>query len=169
MMSQLDAPWDLVFLSQEPGQAYSETEQMYNYDFVAGAGSTVYIMDTGLDLEVASTQLPPLTRWLFPPIDNDALRQGVTNEVLNDGGPSLHGTHMALKAVGSTYGVAKAASLVVVRDPSDKNGNPRLTLAAVVSALNTVYKDVTKRKLQKKAVLNMSLCKHDHLTHISCN
>ena len=74
----------------------------YSWD-VAGAGTTVYVVDTGLradHVEFTGRMLPGYT----------AINDGRGTTDCNG-----HGTHVAGTSVGTTYGVAKAATVVPVR------------------------------------------------------
>jgi subtilisin family serine protease len=110
----------------------------YNYDFT-GAGIKVYVIDTGI--------LTSHTQFGGRAIS------GYT--AINDGNGSSdcngHGTHVAGTVGGSTYGVAKGATLVAVR-VLDCNGDG--TNSGVIAGVDWVTSD---HQPGQPAVANMSL------------
>lgn len=62
-----------------------------------------------------------------------------------------HGSCVASKAGGPSYGTAKNADMVAVKLPSD------LSISAIFTALVEISNDVYQKKLEGKAVINMSL------------
>ena len=162
MMSQTDASWDLVNLSQEPGTTISDAAGQYIYDVKAGAGTAIYIMDTGFEEGFAKDLQSKFStiRWIFPKTDLWSLpftgKKGDYDDADND----LHGTIMAIKAAGHDYGVAKNADLVVVKGPTNRKGKAiGYSEYSFLAALNQIYQDVVDHQRQKKAVVNMSFSK----------
>lgn len=78
---------------------------------------------------------------------------------------------MAAKAVGELYGVAKKASLVVVRPPrSRRQGNADMvgyTLGTLLDSLGKIADKVVSDPKSTKAVLNLSWGR-SFLSSISC-
>ncbi|SHF69498.1 S8 family peptidase [Streptoalloteichus hindustanus] len=112
-------------------------DKKYNYPGSAGAGVTVYVVDTGVD--VNHSEFRGRAKHGYDFIDNDSVAQDCNG----------HGTHVAGTIAGSTYGVAKKAKVVGVR-VLDCSGYSRGS--SIVSGLNWVA-----RNAQKPAVVNMSL------------
>ncbi|CAO1602019.1 hypothetical protein XANCAGTX0491_005655 [Xanthoria calcicola] len=110
---QWDAADEMKFLSQ-PYHLGLRNFNDYVYDGSAGYGVTVYITDTGANLEnIEFTQgynIAQRVRWLFGQVGGTAVN---TEQV--DRSPRGHGTCMLDKVAGNKYGVAKRVSPVVVR------------------------------------------------------
>lgn len=68
-----------------------------------------------------------------------------------------HGTCMASIALGLRDGVAKKASLTVVRSDIFTNQNADLAAEIWIDGLSQVYDDVVKNNLQSKGVVSMSI------------
>ena len=97
----------------------------------------------------------------------DILLNGET--VMND--PLGHGTCVMSKIAGKNYGTAKGANMVMVKLPAYKpsRSGPRppevemaitFRISNILIALAEVAKDIKVKKLQGKAVVNMSFfCK----------
>ncbi|MGW2398322.1 S8 family peptidase [Kitasatospora sp. NPDC001664] len=102
-----------------------------------GRGVTVYVVDTGVNIE--HQDFGGRARYGFNAIDGSA--------VADDG--NGHGTHVAGTAAGSTYGVAKQASVVAVQ-VLDENGEG--TYEQVIAGVDWVTRNAVK-----PAVVNMSL------------
>lgn len=60
-----------------------------------------------------------------------------------------HGTCMVSKAAGTIYGSAKKASIVIVKNTSLDSGG-------LLAGLNLIESDIRGKKLQGKAVINIS-------------
>ena len=74
---------------------------------------------------------------------------------MTDADPHGHGTCMASIAMGNKDGVARKASLTVVR--SDVISDRNLSAEIWIDVLAKVYEDVIKNKAQSKAVVSMSI------------
>ncbi|KTW25884.1 hypothetical protein T552_03157 [Pneumocystis carinii B80] len=98
---QKNAGWGLARLSHRNALNFS-TFNKYDFDSSSGEGVTIYIIDTGINIEHAD--FGGRAKW------------GITIpsecENIDDNG---HGTHVAGIAASFTYGVAKNASLVAVK------------------------------------------------------
>ncbi|SHG82385.1 S8 family peptidase [Streptoalloteichus hindustanus] len=130
---QTDPVWGLDRIDQRN----LPLDRKYTYPDNAGAGTTVYVVDTGVDVE--HPEFEGRAKHGYDFIDDD-------DEAEDCHG---HGTHVAGTVAGATYGVAKKANIVGVR-VLDCSGYSRGS--SVVSGLNWVAKNA-----QKPAVVNMSL------------
>ncbi|MFJ9040301.1 S8 family peptidase [Streptomyces sp. NPDC102406] len=109
----------------------------YGWPRSAGAGATVYVIDTGLRISHRDFGGRASYGWDF--VQDDAVAQ--------DG--NGHGTHVAGTAVGARLGVAKKADVVAVRVLDDAGTG---TTAQVVAGIDWVT-----RNARRPAVANMSL------------
>ncbi|MEV4535007.1 S8 family peptidase [Asanoa sp. NPDC049518] len=111
--------------------------QAYTYPANPGQGATVYVLDTGLNASHVDF--------------TGRVRQG-TDMVDNDSNPADchgHGTHVAGTAVGTSYGVAKKASVVAVRVLNCQGSGTNDDLIAGINWVRT--------NAQKPAVVNYSI------------
>ncbi|KAJ5820587.1 hypothetical protein N7474_006178 [Penicillium riverlandense] len=111
---------EMKFISQPHGYPIEDVAAFTFLDY-AGSDSTVYVHDTGMNLQDPEFQNPiPLItrgayRWLTPRASRITGLAG--QEIAH---PQMwtdsmgHGTCMASKIVGERYGVAKAANLTIV-------------------------------------------------------
>ncbi|MEO7137521.1 MAG: S8 family serine peptidase [Gemmatimonadales bacterium] len=130
---QLNATWGLDRLDQRD----LPLSRSYSYD-ADGSGVKVYIIDTGIRLD--HTEFGGRASAGF-----DAVTPGGTAADCNG-----HGTHVAGTVGGSTYGVAKAVSLVAVR-VLDCGGSG--TTSGVIQGIDWVTTD----HVSGPAAANMSL------------
>ncbi|MFD5084728.1 S8 family serine peptidase [Kitasatospora sp. NPDC058406] len=112
-------------------------DDRYTYPDTAGAGVTVYVVDTGV--RITSEEFGGRASHGYDAVDGDA--------VADDG--HGHGTHVAGTVASTTFGVAKAAKVVAVR-VLDDNGEG--TTEQVVAGIDWVT-----RNAARPAVVNMSL------------
>jgi len=134
-VDQATPPWGLDRIDQRA----LPLNKKYSYPTVAGGGVTAYVVDTGIAADVADL----------------AGRVGAGTSFIADGNGTTdcngHGTHVAGTIAGTTYGVAKQATVVPVR-VLDCSGNG--TWSGVVAGLDWVASD---HRAGAPAVANMSL------------
>ncbi|OLN86981.1 Subtilisin-like protease 3 [Colletotrichum chlorophyti] len=137
---QPDALDELKAISQPPGASLPDLPG-FGYASEAGKGVTIYVIDTGANAENPEwTGIPGKKGFMYAP--------GASQEetdFLN------HGSCVASKAAGPTYGTAKEADVIAVKLPGD------LSISAIFTALVEISNDVYQKKLEGKAVVNMSL------------
>ncbi|KAF3467581.1 S8 family peptidase [Streptomyces sp. Tu 3180] len=109
----------------------------YTWPEPGGAGVTVYVIDTGVRVSHGDFAGRARHGWDF--VQNDRTAQ--------DG--NGHGTHVAAIAAGTSYGVAKKATIVSVRVLDDAGAG---TTAQVIAGIDWVT-----RNARKPAVANLSL------------
>ncbi|GAA2323962.1 S8 family peptidase [Streptomyces kunmingensis] len=112
-------------------------DRSYSWPESAGAGATVYVIDTGIRVSHQDFGGRASSGWDF--VDDDAIAQ--------DG--NGHGTHVAGTVAGESYGVAKKANVVAVR-VLDSEGSG--TTAQVIAGIDWVTAHA-----KKPAVANMSM------------
>ncbi|KAF6839681.1 hypothetical protein CMUS01_04188 [Colletotrichum musicola] len=137
---QSDALDELKVISQPAGANLADLPG-YGYPAEAGKGVTIYVIDTGANAQNTEwIGLPGKKGFIYAP--------GASQEetdFLN------HGSCVASKAGGPAYGTAKDADMIAVKLPSD------LSISAIFTALVEISNDVFQKKLEGKAVVNMSL------------
>ncbi|KAF9791980.1 serine protease [Thelephora terrestris] len=140
-VTQTNAPWGLSRISSQTKLADQDDASLnftYTFDSTSGAGSTVYIIDTGIFIQ-------------HPEFQGRA-RFGATfvGNLKQDG--NGHGTHVAGTAVSSQFGVAKGADVVAVKvlgdDGSGQNSN-------IISGLNFVATDFQRTGTPTVASLSL--------------
>ncbi|MFE7276665.1 S8 family peptidase [Streptomyces sp. NPDC057623] len=118
-------------------QANLPLDRSYTWPESAGAGVTVYVIDTGIRVSHKDFGGRASYGWDFVGGDRTA----------SDG--NGHGTHVAGTIAGKRYGVAKNAEVVAVRVLDDAGGG---TTAQVIAGIDWVT-----RNARKPAVANVSL------------
>ncbi|KAI1812950.1 protease [Poronia punctata] len=136
LVAQANAPPGLVRLSHARTGA-----DAYVFDDSAGAGITVYVVDTGI--LTSHSEFQGRAKMVFNAVEGSA-----------DTDENGHGSHVSGTIGGATYGVAKNVQLLGVKVLDASGGG---TNADVLDGLNFIETDVAQRKLRGKAVLNMSL------------
>ncbi|KIH91050.1 oryzin [Sporothrix brasiliensis 5110] len=112
----------------------------YVYDNSAGYGTTVYVSDTGIQLN--HTDFQGRAIW----------GTNVLNDVIGD--DHGHGTHAAGIIGGRTFGVAKNCELVAVKT-LDSTGHA--TMNDVVKGFNWIVANVTGRGIAGRAVVTVPI------------
>ncbi|KAI1258979.1 peptidase S8/S53 domain-containing protein [Xylariaceae sp. FL1019] len=112
----------------------------YVYDPSAGAGTCIYMIDTGINIH--HPDFHGRAVWGFNAIDSDD----------NDG--LGHGTYTAGIAGSTTYGVAKQATLIAVK-VFDHNG--ATAGHAIIDGVDWVGSDAMTRNCPRGVVANLSL------------
>ena len=104
----------------------------FNYPISAGAGTVVYVLDTGIDIN--HTELIGRAQWggTF-----------ITGQEATDGDEAGHGTMVAASMAGRTVGVAKNATVIAVKI-LDSQGLG--TTASTLRALSWVWNEVDSYK-----------------------
>lgn len=113
---------DLSFISAPEG--ISANDCNYVYRSVAGEGTFVYVIDIGLDRANAEFSSGVIKRWIYAydtyPIERVVLYK-------RGGG---HGSCVASKVAGQSFGVAKKTSLIIVKTTSE--------LSSFMDAINSL-------------------------------
>jgi cerevisin len=126
-VTQTNAPWGLNRISSQTRLASQNDSSLnftYSFDSTAGAGSTVYIIDTGIFIE-------------HPEFEGRATFGAAFGGFPKRDGNG-HGTHCAGTAVSSQFGVAKGANVVAVRVLGDDGSGQN---SDIISGLNFVATD----------------------------
>ncbi|KAK6354480.1 subtilisin-like serine protease [Orbilia blumenaviensis] len=129
-VEQTDSTWGLDRISHED---YSPTAP-YTYEYdeaAAGAGTTVYVIDTGIRITHSEFQTSNGTSraaWGFNSVDK------------TDSDGNGHGTHCAGTIAGKTYGVSKKAKVVAVKVLSAGGSG---STSGVISGMNWVAENAT--------------------------
>ncbi|ORZ35657.1 peptidase S8/S53 domain-containing protein [Catenaria anguillulae PL171] len=130
------AAWGLRRISQRD----NVTPANYNYPDSAGEGSTVYVIDTGVQID-----------------HPDFGGRAVWGKTFCDGCPDKddqgHGTHCAGTIGSNTYGVAKKTKVVAVKVLNSQGSG---SYAGVIAGINWVAEQV-KASGDKRSVASMSL------------
>ncbi|KAI2638509.1 subtilase [Xylaria nigripes] len=134
LVTQTGAPWGLGTVSHKAKSATS-----YIYDSTAGAGTYAYVVDTGL--LTTHTQFGSRASYGY---------NAVGGENVDSNG---HGTHTAGTIGGSTYGVAKATTLISVKVFSNSSSST----STILDGYNWAVNDIISKDRQTKAVLSLSL------------
>lgn len=141
IIKQADADMSLRFLSS--AESLAPPSSAYAYFSQAGAGVRVYVIDTGLD-GLANDFIKKVDiRWII--VDDVPAFQRDEDRVTG------HGTCMASKIAGEYYGVAKAASLIIVKISS--------LIGSFLDALGKIIVDLQqfgKKESRGWTVINVS-------------
>ncbi|MBG6108835.1 S8 family serine peptidase [Frigoribacterium sp. CG_9.8] len=142
------APWNLDRIDQVD-YTPSGTARSYTYPSSAGAGATVFILDSGF-----IRQNSELDGRVAPGVDLAGGDHGTPMDLSDDTSTkdcNGHGTHVAGTVASTTYGVAKLARIVPVR-VFDCSGSTYSS--TIVAGIEWV---IANRPSSGGAVINMSL------------
>ncbi|KAK3622536.1 hypothetical protein LTR56_022165 [Elasticomyces elasticus] len=117
IVRQRDAGDEMAFISQEEGHALTDYAGNYYFDSTAGAGVTVYILDSGADLTNSEFR-PVSVRWI--PAGNGNFEETDSSVYIDANGlkgGKGHGTCMLSRATGNVYGTSKNVDAVLARVP----------------------------------------------------
>ncbi|KAI8946376.1 subtilase [Xylaria longipes] len=134
LITQTGATWGLGTISHRTNGSTN-----YIYDSSAGAGTYAYIVDTGL--LTTHTQFGKRASYGYNAV-------GGANVDSNG-----HGTHVAGTLGGSTYGVAKAATIISVKVFAESSS----TTSIILDGYNWAVNDIISKSRQSKSVLSLSL------------
>ncbi|KAK5662680.1 hypothetical protein OQA88_8596 [Cercophora sp. LCS_1] len=143
MTAQTPAPWGLDRISHRSApNATTPNSWSYWHNTPAGKNVRIYIVDTGI--MISHSDFGGRAVW----------GANFVNDGINNDGNG-HGTHVAATAMGTRYGVAKAATAVAVKVLSSSGSG---SVSGVISGIQWSVKDARAQPGgPKKAVLNMSL------------
>ncbi|KAI0457402.1 subtilase [Xylaria acuta] len=134
LTTQSGATWGLGTISHRSSGSTS-----YIYDSSAGAGTFAYIVDTGL--LTTHTQFGNRGSYGYNAV-------GGANVDSNG-----HGTHVAGTLGGSTYGVAKAATIISVKVFTGSSSSTTI----ILDGYNWAVNDIISKGRQSRSVLSLSL------------
>ncbi|KAI1977741.1 Secreted subtilisin-like serine protease sub9 [Ophidiomyces ophidiicola] len=137
-----------VFATQENAPSYGlgrishrrPGNRNYVFDESAGRGITIYGVDTGIDIQ-------------HPDFQGRAV-WGSNQVNTVDADENGHGTHTAGTFAGTTFGVAKRASIVAVKVLDAKGGG---SASSIISGINWCVDHARQNNLLGRAVMNLSL------------
>ncbi|KAH8144906.1 uncharacterized protein LAJ45_11112 [Morchella importuna] len=128
--------WGLGSVSHKSG-----TGSNYIYDSSAGSGVYAYVVDTGV--LTTHNDFGGRAVWGYNAVS------GSSNTDANG-----HGTHVAGTIAGTTYGIAKKATIIAVKVLGDDGSG---TNAGVIAGINWVASNAQSNGRTTKSVANMSL------------
>ncbi|KAK6527503.1 hypothetical protein TWF694_004486 [Orbilia ellipsospora] len=119
--TQSDAPWHLARLTSTGPmlegndlQAGKPKTGDYKYPSSAGEGVDIYIVDTGVAIQANQNEFNGRASFLKGTIGDDG-----AIKLDKNGKPDPHGTKVAGMAGSASYGVAKKANIISVRDEDE--------------------------------------------------
>ncbi|KAJ0167124.1 Subtilisin-like protease 2 [Colletotrichum tanaceti] len=133
---------DLKIISQPPGAETPHDLPGYAYAAAAGKGVTIYLIDTGANVDNPEWRNMEGNKTFI------YLRDAEKTETDPDG----HGSCIASKLTGPKYGVAKGANIVMLKWDTDAE----ITMYHFFEALVEVSNDVHMKNIRGKAVVNFS-------------
>nr|OQO19431.1 hypothetical protein B0A51_16279 [Rachicladosporium sp. CCFEE 5018] len=136
LVSQSNAPWGLGRISRK-----TRGSTTYTYDSSAGAGTYIYVIDTGVNSGHTDFTGRVTLGASFISGSNGEDDQG-------------HGTHCAGSAAGTRYGVAKKANIIAVKvlDSSGSGSN-----SGVLRGIDWAVQDAQDKGHISRTVISMSL------------
>ncbi|KAL8788732.1 MAG: hypothetical protein Q9213_001546 [Squamulea squamosa] len=156
VIKQSDAPELLKIVSQPSKDNKPKDLKNFAYREEAGRGVTVYLFDDGANKEANEwIKQPGNKKWIFPGDPNDD--RYVIDETETDQSKDGHGSCVYSMAVGTQYGTAKAADVVIVKHAKLKNEDEEdTTESATLDGMTRILADIKLSRLNKKAVVNLS-------------
>ncbi|TQN63610.1 Subtilisin-like protease 7, partial [Colletotrichum shisoi] len=134
---QMPAAIELNVISQPPGSVRAENLPGFAYAAKAGKGATIYVIDTGANIENPEWKnMKGSKSFINTP--------GVEK---SEADPEVHGSCMASKVTGRLFGTAKDANIVMVKIHHNGKGSAS-TLSALVETSNDVYKKLIQGKAE---------------------
>jgi len=147
--TERNAPWGLARISHREPLTF-RTYNKYLYEAEGGEGVTVYVVDTGVNVEHHDFEGRATWGATMPTNDEDVDGNG-------------HGTHVAGTIAGKRYGVAKKAKVVAVKVlRSNGSGTNSDVIKGVEWTVEAHKKEQEEaraagRKIAKFSIANMSL------------
>ncbi|KAG0028186.1 hypothetical protein BGZ82_008564 [Podila clonocystis] len=123
-------------------QRTDDLDGMYHYPSSAGQNVTIYVIDTGVNIDHRDFGGRAFHGPIFLP--------GATDPLDKNG----HGTFVAALAAGSTYGVAKKAQIVSLKALDDAGAG---RLSNVLAAIEWVVKRHLAQGPSTRSIINLSL------------
>ncbi|KAI9756054.1 MAG: deoxyhypusine hydroxylase [Chaenotheca gracillima] len=143
---QNSAGWDLVAVSYPSGQ--SKNVKDYVYDVAAGEGSTIYVFDSGANVDNTDYKfMSKRPRWIFV---EGYPRSAFLEDSKTD--QTGHGSCVLSKAAGNEFGVAKRANTVIVKVPW-ATGNIDVSNADILNGLSLILGDVLAKKSKRNILV----------------
>ncbi|KAF2821397.1 subtilisin-like protein [Ophiobolus disseminans] len=136
-------------------------QDRYLYRPAAGAGVTIYIVDTGVAINSIKGQSFGATDYIFPaPL--------TTFDRNTPDDAHGHGTCVAAMAADEEFGIAKKATIkpvkLKIRLSPDNLNSVQLELSSFLGGFEKVLKDIRDNNRQGKAVVNLSaFVRHDDM------
>ncbi|SMR53224.1 unnamed protein product [Zymoseptoria tritici ST99CH_1A5] len=136
LVSQNPSTWGLSRISSR-----SRGGSTYRYDSTAGQGVNIYVLDTGVNSAHQDFGGRAIQGANF-----------ISGESIADG--NGHGTHCSGTAAGTTYGVAKRATVIGVKVLSSSGSG---SLAGIINGIDWAVNDARTRGGVGRSVFSMSL------------
>ncbi|KAJ5162033.1 hypothetical protein N7492_007425 [Penicillium capsulatum] len=160
-----DSPSHLKMIS---ANQFGRPTKEYTYDSTGGAGTTIYIIDSGFRTDQTDVKWSPLSSrqvstWVVP---NELTLHGIANEKRKPADHTDwtgHGTSVASVAGGTEFGVASDADLYLVKVKNaytDDDGvvqHAQTQQPATLEAMRHILDHIERNNKQGKAVINYSL------------
>ncbi|KAJ3105754.1 serine protease [Phlyctochytrium planicorne] len=140
--TEVNAPWGLGRISHLDGIVGKDKDYVY-YE-ADGQNVTVYVVDTGINIEHVEFEGRAVWGTTVPENDEDVDGNG-------------HGTHVAGTIAGKKFGVAKQATVVAVKVLSSSGTGTMSDVVKGIEWAATQHVEKTKKDKTAKSVANMSL------------
>ncbi|KAF2156522.1 alkaline protease, partial [Myriangium duriaei CBS 260.36] len=136
-VTQSHPPCGLNLISH---RGISQEEKGYTYDSSSGKGTTVYVVDTGVDIEHHEFEGRAFNGFTINHTDGFSDNVG-------------HGTHVAGILGSKASGVAKKCDIIAVKVLEGTSGPE----SGVMAGFDWAVKEIVSAKAQRKSVINVSL------------